>query len=323
MSPILYALIFIAVLLASEGLRSLYEDRRRRDRASSRRRLRRMASSLREKVVERGDGESLLRSNDALPLAERLVAAIPGMQALGLRLFRAGSSEGPGRFLLKSGALCLAGAVAGQTLFPGTIEGWLPLGLGYLPYYNIRRIERKRARDFEAQFPDALDLLIRSLRAGHSLSAGLRMVGTELPDPAGQEFAQLADEVQLGLPVRQALLNLSERIESEDLPFFVTAISIQQETGSNLAEVLENLSHVIRERFKVHGKVRALTAMGRASANLLVCWPLVMIGTMNVVNPGYIEPLWTTPAGHTMLLVSVVLVAIGYVGCRKMATIQV
>jgi tight adherence protein B len=323
MTPILYALIFIVVLLASEGLRSYFEDRHRRDRVSSRRRLRRIASSLREKVVERGDEESLLRAEEVLSRAQRLVAAIPGVEALGLRLFRAGSSDGPGRFLLKSVALGLGGLIAGQVFFPSTIEGWLPIGLAFVPYYSVRRIERKRARDFEAQFPDALDLLIRSLRSGHSLSAGLRMVGEELPDPAGREFAQLADEVQLGLPVKQALLNLAERIESEDLPFFVTAISIQQETGSNLAEVLENLSHVIRERFKVHGKVRALTAMGRASANLLVGWPLVMMGTLNVVNPGYIEPLWTTPQGHWMMVVSGVLVAIGYVGCRKMAVIDV
>ena len=213
--------------------------------------------------------------------------------------------------------------MAGQALFPATLEGWLPLGLGLLPYFSIRRVESRRARDFEAQFPDALDLVIRSLRAGHSLSAGLRMVGTELPDPVGGEFAQLADEVQLGLPLKQALLNMSERIESEDLPFFVTAIAIQQETGSNLAEVLENLSYVIRERFKVYGKVRALTAMGRASANLLVGWPLVMVGSLYMVNPDYIEPLWTTPQGHMMMLVSAVLVAIGYVGCRKMATIRV
>ena len=151
----------------------------------------------------------------------------------------------------------------------------------------------------------------------------IKVIGSELPDPVGVEFAQLADEVQLGLPVNAALMNLVGRIDSEDLPFFATAIAIQQETGSNLAEVLHNLSYVIRERFKVYGKVRALTAMGRASANLLAGWPLVMVGAMYMTNPGYIAPLWETPQGHMMMVVSAVMVLIGWYGCRKMAEITV
>jgi tight adherence protein B len=323
MSPILYALIFVGILLAGEGLRSMLEDRSRRDRASSRKRLKRMASSLRDEVAENGDEESLLRSSEKVALGHRLGSLFPGRRALGMRLYRSGSTETPGRFLLKSCAMGLAGALAGQIFFPATLQGWLPIGLAIVPFMGVRRAEKKRARDFEAQFPDALDLLIRSLRAGHSLSAGLRMIGSELPDPVGVEFAQLADEVQLGLPVNAALMNLVGRIDSEDLPFFATAIAIQQETGSNLAEVLDNLSYVIRERFKVYGKVRALTAMGRASANLLAGWPLVMVGAMYMTNPGYIAPLWETPQGHMMMVVSAVMVLIGWYGCRKMAEITV
>jgi tight adherence protein B len=149
------------------------------------------------------------------------------------------------------------------------------------------------------------------------------MVGEELPDPIGSEFAQVADEIQLGNDVQSALANLSFRIDSVDLPFFVVAVTIQQETGSNLAEVLGNLAHVIRERFKIHGKVRSLTAMGRGSANLLAVWPFVMVGSLYMVNRSYIAPLWETEGGHTMALVAAIMIAIGYYVCRKMATIRV
>jgi tight adherence protein B len=194
---------------------------------------------------------------------------------------------------------------------------------GLLPWIQVSRLHTRRLAQFEKQFPDALALLIRALRAGHSLTSGFVMVGKELPDPIGSEFTQVADEVQLGQTTRKALSNLAYRVDSLDLPFFVTAIAIQQETGSNLAEVLENLAGVMRERFKLLGKVRALTAMGRASANLLAAWPIVTVASLYSVSPDYIEPLWADPAGHTLVMISVAMVCVGYVLCRKMATIRV
>jgi tight adherence protein B len=196
-------------------------------------------------------------------------------------------------------------------------------GLGLLPWLNARRLGTKRTQAFEQQFPDALDLLIRALRAGHSLSVGLQMVSDELQDPVAGEFGLVADEIQLGKPVPQALANLAHRVNAPDLPFFVIAVAIQQETGSNLAEVLQNLSAVIRERFQLYGKVRALTAMGRASANLLACWPAVMVGALYVTNADYIRPLWETEQGHTMIMIATVMIIFGYVICRRMATIKV
>jgi tight adherence protein B len=195
--------------------------------------------------------------------------------------------------------------------------------LGFAPWFNTGRLGHKRTLEFEKQFPNALELLIRALRAGHSLNLGLQMVGEELPDPIGSEFAQVAEEIHLGNDVQSALANLAFRVDSVDLPFFVVAVTIQQETGSNLAEVLENLAQVIRERFKIHGKVRSLTAMGRGSANLLAVWPLVMVGSLYTVNRSYIAPLWETEGGHTMALIAAIMIAVGYFLCRKMATIRV
>jgi tight adherence protein B len=165
--------------------------------------------------------------------------------------------------------------------------------------------------------------LRRALRAGHSLTSGIQLVADELPDPLGGEFAQLANEVRLGQPMKRALDDLVLRVENADVAFFATAVAVQQETGSNLIEVLENLARVIRDRFQLLGKVRALTALGRASANLLGVWPLIMVGMLWMVNVDYVAPLWESPDGRTMVLTSAGLVVVGYGLCRRMATIRV
>jgi tight adherence protein B len=322
MSPILYVLIFLSVLLLVEGLVELASDRRGRQGQAARKRLRQMAVLL--QAPETRDEESLLRARrEGVSLVDRLVQSLPFGESLELALYRAGLSVRPERFVAVSAGLAVGGWFVGLVLFETIVAATVCALAGLVPWIQLSRLKGKRRDRFEQQFPDALDLLIRALRAGHSLSTGLQMIGKELPDPVGTEFGQVAHEIQLGQQVRHALSNLTYRVESEDLPFFVTAISIQQETGSNLDEVLENLSRVIRERFKLYGKVRALTAMGRASANLLACWPLVMVGALYSVNPNYVAPLWEEESGQFLALISFVMVVVGYVICRRMATIKV
>jgi tight adherence protein B len=322
MSPILYVLVFLSALLLVEGLFEVITERRSRHGAAARKRLRQMAAVL--QAPETLGEESLLRSRrEGGPWLDRLLRELPFGETLELSLYRAGLSVRPERFVLFSIALALGGWFVGIVLFEDVGRASLCALLGLLPWVQLSRLKSKRRNLFEAQFPDALDLLIRALRAGHSLSTGLQMVGKELPDPVGTEFGQVAHEIQLGQQVRSALANLTYRVDSMDLPFFVTAIAIQQETGSNLAEVLENLSRVIRERFKLYGKVRALTAMGRASANLLAAWPLVMVGALYAVNRDYVAPLWEEDAGQFLAMISFVMVVVGYVICRRMATIKV
>jgi len=322
MSPILYVLIFLSVVLGVEGLHQLLADRRGRQVAAARKRLRQMAAVL--QAPETRDEASLLRdAPKQATLLDRVLHALPLGTSLELSLYQAGLLVRPERFVALSLALAGGGFFVALVLFEDLGRACLFATLGLVPWVQLSRLRRRRRSLFEAQFPDALDLLIRALRAGHSLSTGLQMVGKELPNPIGSEFGQVAHEVQLGQQVRQALANLVYRVESEDLPFFVTAIAIQQETGSNLAEVLANLSRVIRERFKLYGKVKALTAMGRASANLLACWPLVMIVALYSVNPAYIAPLWETDQGQFLAMISLAMVVIGYVICRRMAQIKV
>jgi tight adherence protein B len=149
------------------------------------------------------------------------------------------------------------------------------------------------------------------------------MVGDEMGDPIGSEFAQVSDEIALGADPRSAIANLASRIDVQDMPFLVTSILVQRETGGNLAEILDKLGTVIRERFKMHGKVRALIAQTKMSANILVAMPFVMVSLLYLVNQKYVEPLWTTEEGHLIALLAVVMIAVGYVLCRRLAIVRV
>jgi tight adherence protein B len=198
---------------------------------------------------------------------------------------------------------------------------------GFLPFAQMARRRSQRMSKFEEQFPEALDLITRAMRAGHSLTFGFQMVGDEMPDPIAAEFAQVAEEIKLGRELRVALGNLVYRVEAGDLPFFITAITIQRETGGNLAEVLEKLGTLIRDRFALYGKVRALTAIGKASANLLASMPLVLVALLYTCGGeggrSYVEPLYSTSSGMIMAAAALGLVVAGYILCRRMAKIEV
>lgn len=310
----LFVLALVAALLAADGVVALVRAglRRRRQRA----RLRLHAVAPRD--GEPAETPSLLR-RATQPGAWQ---GVFGRIALELRR-AAVVSLTPARFLGLSAALGWIGFQALLVWVSMPVWALPGLAAALLPWVWLRRRSRLRAQAFEAQFPEALDLLIRALRAGHSLSSGLQLVADELPDPLGGEFAQVSNEVRLGQPLKRALDELVARVENPDIAFFATAVAVQQETGSNLVEVLENLAHVIRDRFQLLGKVRALTALGRASANLLGVWPPVMVGMLWLVNADYVAPLWTTPEGRTMVIVSAVLVVTGYVLCLRMAQIRV
>ena len=320
MAPMLYVLIFLSAMLAFEGVYFLIQGRRLRNQATMRGRLRRLASNIQDPASE--DSILRIKSSGRFGVDAALDALGIGNH-LRMRLYRAGLALSPSRFILMSLGLSIGGWLLGSLFATDPLMANAPILLGFAPWIHAGRLQRKRTLEFEKQFPDALELLIRALRAGHSLSVGLQMIGDELPDPIGGEFAQVADEIQHGNDVQSALANFAFRFETSDLAFFVTAVSIQLETGSNLAELLQNLANVIRERFKIHGKVRSLTAMGRGSANLLAVWPFVMVGALYVTNRSYIAPLWETDAGHTMAVVAAIMIAIGYYVCRKMATIRV
>ena len=326
MPPLLYVMIFLAAFLAVEGLWMLVSERRSGGRATARRRLRQIALGIQNPDLQ-SEGSILRARREAGRALLDLASFLPGGFQLERRLYQAGLTITPSRFLMLCVALGVGAWVMASIMVysPGLALPFLLVGL--LPFWHILRLRNKRMAKFEEQFPEALDLITRALRAGHALTFGFQMVGDELPDPVASEFAQVAEEVKLGQEMRVALGNMAYRMEAGDLRFFVTAITIQRETGGNLAEVLQKLSTLIRDRFALYGKVRALTAIGRASANLLACMPLVLVGSLYTCGGDggrkYVEPLYTTQEGFMLSGIAVLLVIVGYVVCRRMAVIEV
>jgi tight adherence protein B len=194
---------------------------------------------------------------------------------------------------------------------------------GVLPYSYAAHKRNKRFQKFEEIFPEAIDTLARAVRAGHAFTTALELIASEVAEPVASEFRKLFEEQKFGLPVRDALLNLTQRVPLVDVKFFVTAVMLQRETGGNLAEILDNLSYVIRERFKILRQVRVYTAQGRLTMMLLMGLPPIIVAIMLTTSPGYIRPLFADPIGHILIVGGIVLQTLGYFVIRKIIRIQV
>ena len=202
--------------------------------------------------------------------------------------------------------------------------GWAGGVLGFfIPYAYASHKRAKRFQRFEERFPEAIDTLARAVRAGHAFTTALEMIATEVSEPVAGEFRQLFEEQKYGFPVRDALLNLTDRVPLVDVKFFVTAVMLQRETGGNLAEILDNLSYVIRERFKILRQVRVHTAQGRLTMVLLMALPPTIVLIMMTLNPGFIRPLFTDPVGHALIVAGITLQTVGYFFIRRIIRIQV
>src|SRR6201999_4545847 len=188
-------------------------------------------------------------------------------------------------------AITLAGLIFVRGSLVEGLLGALFSGL-FLPYFTLRMMRGSRQKRFGAQFPDAIDIIVRSLRAGHPVPIAVNMVAREMTDPIGSEFGLVADEITYGADLESAMRNLYSRVGQDALPLFVTAVAIQGSTGGNLGEILEGLSSVIRQRFKMRRKVRALAAEGRASALILSSLPILMFGVVQVVSPDFYGSVW-------------------------------
>src|SRR6202158_5320052 len=229
-----------------------------------------------------------------------------------------------GNFLMLCAVSALVFAAIAFIAGGNLLFGWAGALLGFfIPYAYASHMRTKRFQKFEEKFPEAIDTLARAVRAGHAFTTALEMIANEVSEPVAGEFRQLYEEQKFGLPVRDALLNLADRIPLVDIKFFVTAVMLQRETGGNLAEILDNLSYVIRERFKILRQVRVHTAQGRLTMVLLMALPPTIVVVMLVLNPGFILPLFTDPLGHALIVGGITLQTMGYFVIRRIIRIQV
>jgi tight adherence protein B len=227
-------------------------------------------------------------------------------------------------FVLICAGLTVAGAVVAFVLrLPPLSMPLCGLSLGVTPVFWLLMRRGQRIKKFMAQMPDAMELVGRALRAGHGLASGLRVVAEEMPPPISQEFGQIFEEQNLGIPIEDALRGLSERVPTMDVRFFVTAVVIQRTTGGDLAEVLDKISRLIRERFQILGQVKALTGEGRISGAVLLAMPPALMAFVYMTNPGYISLLWTTDVGKKMLIGTAILQLIGAAAIKKIVNIKV
>jgi tight adherence protein B len=322
MPGLIAIIVFAIVSVGAFAAASLIDER------SARARLIRERLAIAEKPAERKPEEELALLRDEtlseIPALDNLLRRSERVSNLQTFITQADLNLRAGNFfglcLLSAALLGVAVLIAsGKPIFG---LGGAALGL-LLPYSFISYRRGRRFQDFEESFPEAIDTLTRAVRAGHAFTTALELIADELHDPIASEFRKLFEEQKFGLPVRDALINLTQRVPLVDVKFFVTAVMLQRETGGNLAEILDNLSYVIRERFKIQRQVRVYTAQGRLTMMLLMGLPPVIVITMLVMSPGFIRPLFTDPIGHTLVVAGICLQTIGYFIIRKIIQIQV
>lgn len=222
-----------------------------------------------------------------------------------------------------AGAGLLVGWKFNLLLFTPLSAATFAIAAGLLPIVYVRFKRRQRFAAFEEQFPEALDFLARSMRAGHAFSISLEMLGQESPEPLGMEFRALFNEQNLGAPLEVAFGNMLRRLPLVDVRFFVSSVMLQRQTGGNLSEILVRLSYIIRERFRLKGQVKAASAHGRMTAGILTVMPIVLMFALLFVAPGYLQGMARDPDGKYLILAAIIAQLLGYFFIRKIIRIKV
>lgn len=314
-------LVFVVVSLGMFALLSLLDQRRAQART-----LRDRLLAVQEPSVDLGRDVALLRDEmmSRIPALDTLLRRSERVSLLQKTLSQGNVNIRAGNFLMLCGVSAVAFGLILYIAGGNVLFGWAGFLLGFfLPYAYASHMRSKRFQRFEERFPEAMDTLARAVRAGHAFTTALELIANEIAEPVAGEFRQLYEEQKFGLPVREALMNLTERVPLVDVKFFVTAVMLQRETGGNLAEILDNLSYVIRERFKIQRQVRVHTAQGRLTMLMLMALPPTMVVIMLMINRGFILPLFTDPLGHALIVGGIALQTFGYFFIRKIIRIQV
>ena len=322
MSVLIAIVVFIVVALGAFVAGSLLDQR------NARARLMKERLATVQKPAEREPDEELALLRDEMlsqiPALDTFLRRSERVSAFQKTLSQAGMQLRAGNFLMLCAGVGVLVAALVFIYSRSPAIAWAGMFIGFLlPYSFVSYRRNKRFEKFEELFPEAIDTLARAVRAGHAFTTALEMISDEVAEPVASEFRKLYEEQKFGMPVRDALVNLTERIPLVDVKFFVTAVMLQRETGGNLAEILDNLSYVIRERFKIQRQVRVYTAQGRLTMALLMGMPPIIVTIMLTLNPAFIRPLFTDPIGHGLLSAGIALQTIGYFVIRRIIRIQV
>lgn len=314
-------LVFVSVLVILLGVTFLIGTTRS-EKADIRKRL----SLLRIRGIQDEDLPDFLKSEllSDVPFLNRILTH----SRLGVRIDRwLRQGDVPftvGTFVLLSIVIFGCGILIGFFLkwhiLLSVAAGFL---LFFLPSLVVNHRRRRRLQQFTSLFPDTLEMFSRSLRAGHSFTGAVQLVAQEMPRPVGPEFQKLFDEQNLGISLRHALIDFSKRVDTMDVRFFITAVLIQRDTGGNLAEIIDKISYVIRERFRVQGQLRIFTAQARLSGLILSLLPPILALVIYNLNPNYLKPLWNDSLGNLLVALAVVLQIAGMFVIRKIVRIKI
>ena len=313
-------LIFVACVFVIEMCHYAYSTIRNPDRGKIRKRLRTFASG------KYGNEASILRRRalSEVPFLNRVLSRIPLVRRLDRTLQQADVRYTLGFFVLLTIFLALIGLLAGSLITRNYAMSIIMAALfGGIPVFYVRSRKKRRMQKFQRQLPDALELVARALRAGHAFSSGMKLAAEEFDDPAGTEFEQTLAEINFGVSVSDALKNLASRVDCPDVKYFVVSVIVQRETGGNLAEIIESIAHLIRERFKLQGHIRVLAAEGKLSAIILLILPFLVLIALRFTNPEYISTLVTDPVGKGMAAAGAFLMIIGVLVMKRMVNIKV
>jgi tight adherence protein B len=291
---------------------------------AAKRRLRQRLQSAKQDLALMGQGSGteaeLLRSDvlSEIPFFNKLLMRVRGTKELSLFLQQAAVQASAGMIITISLVVAWSAFLI-LMLMRWSVLFALVIGVlaGAIPFLIIGVKRQRRFLRFEEQFPEGMDLLARAVRAGHAFTTGLDLIGKEMPEPLSTEFHRTYEQQNLGLPLRDALQNLTVRVPLPDVRIFVTALTIQRESGGNLAEILDNLSSVIRERFKLMRQIRVYTAQGRLTLYFLVGIPPLIGLAIFFLNPEYIARLFTDPLGIRFLVAAILLQVFGFFVIRK------
>ena len=259
-----------------------------------------------------------------MPAFDRLVSGTRGGAGLNRLIEQAGVKTTGSAIVMFSIIMAVVIGALTAMFVPNPLAAFGAAALGaFMPFGWLKHKRRTRLKKFEEQFPEALEVLSRATRAGHAFQTALGMAADEMPEPVGPELKKTFDQQNFGLPLREALNELAERIGILDVRFFVTAVLIQRDTGGNLSEILDNLAHVVRERFKIQRQVRVHTAHGRFTGYVLLALPAFLAVALSFINPDHMGLLFRERTGQLMLMGAMVLQAVGYVWIRQVIKIEV